>query len=92
MRRAREKAGMTQEKLAERVGVSRTAVARWESGDIEPTIDHLSRSALALHVSADELLGIVQDQNAHPADMLSARILRLAEEMKDIASLIERME
>ena len=54
---ARELAGMTQEKLAEIVGVSRTAVVRWESGETDPTIDHLIEMTKVLRVSADFLLG-----------------------------------
>ena len=92
MRRAREKAGMTQEMLAERVGVSRTAVARWESGDIEPTITHLAQSALVLHVSADELLGIVWDEAPRRAETLSRRLFLLAEEMKEVASHLDQLK
>lgn len=58
IRQAREHAGLTQEKLAETIGVSRTAISRWESGEIDPTIDHLIHLAQQLNVSADYLLGI----------------------------------
>ena len=58
LRLAREYAGFTQEKLAEYVGVSRTAVARWESNDIEPKIQNLVRIAVLLNVSTDSLLGV----------------------------------
>lgn len=58
IRLARESVGLTQEKLAETIGVSRTAISRWESGEIDPTIEHLIDLAQALNVSADYLLGI----------------------------------
>lgn len=54
---ARELAGLTQEKLAEIIGVSRTAIVRWESGETDPTIDHLIAMTKVLKVSADYLLG-----------------------------------
>ena len=57
IRQARELAGFTQEKLAETIGVSRTAVSRWESGEIDPTIEHLIQLTHVLKVSADFLLG-----------------------------------
>ena len=63
LRAARESAGFTQEALAEAVGVSRTAVARWESGDIEPKLQNLVLVAQTLHVSTDALLGLSTAQN-----------------------------
>ena len=58
IRSARESSGFTQESLAEAVGVSRTAVARWESDDSEPKLQNLVSIAEVLHVSTDYLLGI----------------------------------
>lgn len=58
IRKARENAGVTQEELAERIGVSRSAVARWELGEIEPKLKNLVALAVELEVSTDELLGI----------------------------------
>lgn len=57
IKQARELAGLTQERLAEIIGVSRTAVVRWESGETDPTIDHLIAMTKVLKVSADFLLG-----------------------------------
>lgn len=57
IRQAREMADFTQEKLADMIGVSRTAVVRWESGETDPTIDHLIKMTVILDVSADFLLG-----------------------------------
>ena len=58
IRQARVLAGLTQEQLAEMIGVSRTAIARWETAEAEPTLDHLLDLTRALRVSADYLLGI----------------------------------
>ncbi len=58
IRKAREAVGVTQEELAERIGVSRSAVARWELGEIEPKLRNLIALATELDVSTDELLGI----------------------------------
>ena len=58
IRTARIQAGYTQEDVAEKVGVSRTAVSQWEIGDIEPKISNLIAVAEALNVSTDYLLGI----------------------------------
>ena len=58
IRKARENCGCSQERLAEYVGVSRTAVSRWESGDSEPKLQHLVGIAELFRVSCDSLLGI----------------------------------
>ena len=48
--------GMSQERLAELVGVSRQAVSKWEVGDALPDTDRLLPLARALGVTVDELL------------------------------------
>ncbi len=52
----RRKKGLTQEELAERLYVSRTAVSRWESGRGYPGIDSLKVIAKFFSVTVDELL------------------------------------
>lgn len=46
---------MTQEELAERVGVSRQALAKWESGETSPEIGKAKLLAEVFDVSLDEL-------------------------------------
>ena len=53
----RKCAGLSQEMLAERLGVSRQAVSKWELDDALPDTDKLVPLARALGVSVDELLG-----------------------------------
>ena len=50
LRELREAAGWTQEQLAERVGVKREAVARWEAGRREPGWSNVLALAEALGV------------------------------------------
>ncbi|MDO4851115.1 MAG: helix-turn-helix domain-containing protein [Actinomycetota bacterium] len=49
-------AGMTQEQLAEAVGVSRQTVAKWESGDTSPDLEHAAALADALGTTLDDLV------------------------------------
>jgi len=58
IKKAHKQKGLTQEQLAEVIGVSRSAISKWESGDMEPTIDNLAGLARVLNVSADHLLGL----------------------------------
>ena len=52
----RKKAGLSQEALAERLGVSRQAVSKWETGESEPEIGKLKLMAETFSVSVDWLL------------------------------------
>lgn len=50
IREARERRGMTQETLAEQVGVSRQAVSKWEMGVSEPSLENLSMLSSVLQI------------------------------------------
>ena len=51
---------MTQEFVAERLGVSRQAVSKWENGTSDPSTSNLLALAKLYGVSAEELLREVQ--------------------------------
>lgn len=57
LKRLREDAGMTQDDLAARVYVSRTAVSKWETDRSYPSIDSLKAIQRLFGVSIDELIG-----------------------------------
>ena len=57
IQRLRTKRRLSQEQLAELVGVSRQAVSKWELNAALPDTDKLVPLARALGVSVDELLG-----------------------------------
>ena len=52
----RKSKGLSQEQLAERVGVSRQAVSKWETGAASPEFDKLAALSACLGVSVDELV------------------------------------
>ena len=52
----RKQKGLTQEELAEKLYVSRTAISKWESGRGYPNIDSLREIAKFFSVTVDELL------------------------------------
>ena len=49
----RKAKGMTQEKLAEQCNVSRQAVAKWETGESEPSIEKLVALSRVFNISID---------------------------------------
>ena len=74
----RKSKGFTQEELAEKLEVSRQAVAKWESGQVYPDINNLIQISNIFNVTVDYL---VKDQ---------ACMVTCAEDMDpDIAKLIE---
>lgn len=64
----RKDRGLSQQALADRVGLHVTLVRRYEAGKTQPSIDALRRIALALSVSADVLL--FDDDERAPSDDL----------------------
>ena len=52
----RKKKGLTQEELAEKLYVSRTAISKWESGRGYPNIESLKAIAKFFSVTVDDLL------------------------------------
>ena len=48
--------GLTQEQLAEAVGVSRQTIAKWEAGETSPDLEHAAALAEALGTSLDGLV------------------------------------
>lgn len=53
----RRKQGLSQEQLAEKIGVSRQAVSKWEGGLSTPELDKLKALAECFQVTIDELTG-----------------------------------
>lgn len=56
LKKIREVAKMTQAELAEKIGVSRQSIVRYENGNCEPRASELSKMAEVLGCSVDELL------------------------------------
>ena len=55
-KKARMSAKLTQEKLANLLGVSRSTVAMWEIGESNPRVSTLKKLAMVLDCTVDELL------------------------------------
>lgn len=76
---ARKKQNLTQEQLAERLGVTRQAVSRWESDTAYPETDKIVRMAQILDVSCDYLLQDGVDEKGRPVTPTVTRLLRQAQ-------------
>lgn len=63
----RKEQGLSQEALAERMGVSRQAVSKWEQGLSYPSTENLLALAQLFGVSADGLIGLARETPEEPA-------------------------
>ena len=72
----RKKNRMSQEELAERVGVSRQAVSKWELGDATPEVEKLLSLARAFSVTTDQLLSPEPPEEEQAEDPLRYHIPR----------------
>lgn len=92
----RKNKGLTQEELAERLSVSRQAVAKWESGQVYPDIMNLIQISNLFHVTVDYL---VRDQECMvsvtketPADLESLISFRLEANRNTYAAFMNETE
>lgn len=63
LKELRLKANMTQERLADYIGVSFQSISKWERGDTYPDITILPEIASFFNVSVDSLLGVNKAEN-----------------------------
>lgn len=72
----RRKAGLTQDTLAEQMGVSKSSVSKWETGHAYPDILLLPELAALFNISLDELVG-------YEPQLTKKAILKLYGELKE---------
>lgn len=73
---------MTQEDLAEKVHVSKSAIAKWETNGGIPDRDNLKKLSEVINVSLDDLYRIINSINYEDVDMevnITAEIIALLE-------------
>ena len=66
LKELRSSMGFSQQKLADKLGVSRSTVAMWESGASQPDNDSLLHLAKIFNTSTDFLLGNVEERYTSP--------------------------
>ena len=71
----RSRAGLSQERVAELVGVSRQSVTKWESGQSAPSTENLFRLAEIFGTTVDMLLDIPDEKNAQSTDQAQIKEL-----------------
>ena len=67
----RKQAGLTQEEVASKLGVSRQAVSRWEKGEASPDTENLIALADLYNVTLDDLVRGGKAEEAQPEGKLA---------------------
>ena len=67
IRQAREEKGMSQERLAEELGVSRQAVSKWEMGQSVPTPRNLEGIEAVLDLPVGTLAELLKEEEREPS-------------------------
>ena len=68
---------ITQEQLAEMIGISPQAVSRWECGTTFPDIMLLPRLAEVFNITTDELLGVNEKEKRQEIDFIISEAEKL---------------
>lgn len=84
IKQCRQRAGLSQEKVAELMGVSRQAVTKWEAGQSAPATENLFRLAEIFDTTVDLLIASGEDSEKPLAEQLFA--LYKADEAARIAA------
>ncbi|MGN1346660.1 MAG: helix-turn-helix domain-containing protein [Eubacteriales bacterium] len=74
LRRLRRASSMTQEQLAEQLGVSFQSVSRWENGSTYPDMELLPALAALFSVTVDALLGMSDEERRKNFDAAADRL------------------
>ena len=82
LRKLRQKLELTQEELAEKIGVSGQAVSKWERNECYPDITLLPGLADIFEVSVDELLGVKTEEKNEKLNDIYVQSHTLASQKK----------
>ncbi len=86
----RKKRGLSQRKVASDLQISQALLSHYENGAREPGLEFVCRACEYYGVSADYLLGRVDDEGDTASGALAmVRLRELAEELRELADRAE---
>ena len=89
IKQLRSAKGFTQEMLAEKINVSRSAIAKWEADGGIPDVDNLIQLSFVFNISVDELVG---NAAPHAISEHSKRVETTNYEVHDFGSRLYDIE
>lgn len=90
IKQMRKKKNMTQEELAKKIGVKRSVVSKYETGNVEPTVSQIRKIANALECSVYDLIdsGFGALDSVLPPNMLGANLDHAKIDQKSLKCLL----
>lgn len=86
---ARKEMGISQELLAEQLGVSRQAVSKWETGESKPDLDNLTALCASLNVTMEYLcFGKEQEAQENKQKKKRSRLVALCIVLPIVAAML----
>lgn len=65
----RKERGLTQEEIANIIGISNSAISLWEAKKKQPTLMNIIKLCIFFNVSPEWLLGITNDKTPYPGKL-----------------------
>ena len=95
IREARKNLGLSQDALAQKLGVSKVTVCWYENGDRIPSLEHFLKLADVLNLTLDELtsreVNVIAEDEEDYSVKLSKRDLEIIDEIKDKKDLYKKL-
>ena len=82
IRKYRKEKGLSQDELAEKLGVSRQSISLWENGQTQPTIENILALARIFNVSTDAILGNTEEVKSQAEEAATEEVVLGASEGK----------
>ena len=83
----RRREGLSQERLADRLGVTRQSVSKWEGGAAMPELEKLVALSELFGVSVDYLVKDTIEEPEPPAASEGGSAAKLTEQMEEISRM-----
>ena len=95
IKEARKKLGFSQEKLANKIGVSKVTICWYENGDRVPSLDNFLKLSDVLNLSLDELVGrevsVVAEDEASYSVKMPKRDIEIISEIRGKKELYKKL-
>lgn len=82
IRKYRKEKSLSQDELAEKLGVSRQSISLWENGQTQPTIENILALARIFNVSTDAILGNTEEVKSQAEEAATEEVVLGASEGK----------